>query len=925
MAEKPTYEELEQRVIHLEKKLKNSTTELGELKKFIDRSSDMLYRYDLRSRTYVLYNKTGYEFHGIPYGQLPTLKEVLLSIHPEDRDRVRKASKDSLDSGRHGGEVEFRQTHADGSTRWMRDRWTVIRDNSGEPATIEGITRDETERKLAEEALQQSEEKYRLLFNSTNDAVFVHQPTAEGKPGRFIEANDVTCQRYGYTREEILGLTPLDLAIHERERDARERVRRLLSEEHSVFETIHKTKDGNEIPVEISAHLFDFRGQRTILSIVRDITDRKQAEEALRLSEERYRSFIENAPIGMYTVNIKGEFTYGNRKLLEITGYKGEDWLNKPFHPIVHPDDLSIVLDKFQQRIAGLGTAEPYEIRVFHASGKTIWMKITSESIYETDQRGEKRLVGIQSFTEDITDRKRAEGALRKERDRAQIYLDITGVMFVALDANGEVRLINRKGCEILGYDEGEIIGKNWFDYFLPQEIKDEVKDVFQQLMQGKIEPVEYFENPIVRKSGQERMLAWHNALLKNEKGEIIGTFSSGEDITDRKRAEEERKKLEAQLQQAQKMESIGTLAGGIAHDFNNILSPIIINTELALMDIPEGSTLILNLNEVLKASKRAKDLVMQILTFSRQTEQERVPLNLSSIVKEATKLLRSSLPATIEIRQNILTKSDTILADPTQIHQVLMNLCTNAYHAMREKGGVLEVSLSDVYLDEDSAKNIGTLKPGPYLRLSVNDTGYGIDPDFIDKIFEPYLTTKEKGVGTGLGLAVVLGIVKDHGGSIQVESVRGGGTTFNVFFPKIDLTSIGKADTRESMPTGNERILLVDDEAAIINAGKQMLERLGYKVVTRTGSIDALEFFRSQPDQFDLILTDMTMPNMTGVELSKEIMNIRSDIPVILCTGFSEKIDEKKALELGIKAFVMKPIVMGKMANTIRRVLDEK
>nr|MBC8391484.1 response regulator [Deltaproteobacteria bacterium] len=366
-------------------------------------------------------------------------------------------------------------------------------------------------------------------------------------------------------------------------------------------------------------------------------------------------------------------------------------------------------------------------------------------------------------------------------------------------------------------------------------------------------------------------------------------------------------------------------LAGGIAHDFNNILSPIIINTELALMDIPEGSTLILNLNEVLKASKRAKDLVMQILTFSRQTEQERVPLNLSSIVKEATKLLRSSLPATIEIRQNILTKSDTILADPTQIHQVLMNLCTNAYHAMREKGGVLEVSLSDVYHDEDSAMNIDSFKPGPYLRLAVKDTGTGINPGIVDKIFEPYLTTKEKGVGTGLGLAVVDGIVKNHGGSIQVESAQGEGATFKVFFPKIDLTAIEKIDTREPMPTGNERILFVDDEAVIANVGKQMLERLGYDVITRTGSIDALEHFRSQPDLFDLVITDVTMPNMTGVELSKEIMSIRPDIPVILSTGFSEKIDEKKALELGVRAFLMKPVVMSEMANTIRKVLDEK
>jgi len=429
----------------------------------------------------------------------------------------------------------------------------------------------------------------------------------------------------------------------------------------------------------------------------------------------------------------------------------------------------------------------------------------------------------------------------------------------------------------------------------------------------------------IVAKNGEVRWLDDMTYIRRDKEGRITHYQGIVLDISERVRAKDERERLQSQLLQAQKMESIGTLAGGIAHDFNNILSPIMTHTEMALMDLPEDSPVRFSLREVFKASERARDLVKQILAFSRQTEREPVPLKLGLIIKEALKLLRSSIPTTIEIQQKIMTDSDAISADPTQMHQVIMNLCTNAFHAMREIGGVLEVSLADEYVDPESANQFDNLRPGSYLKLSVRDTGQGTDPDVIEKIFEPYFTTKDKGVGTGLGMAVVFGIVQNHGGSIQVNSEIGKGTVFNVYLPKLETATIEQIPIRESTPKGDERVLLIDDEAAIINAGKQMLERLGYEVITRTSSIDALELFRSQPDRFDVVITDMTMPNMTGVELSKEVMNIRPDIPVILCTGFSEQINEEKANGMGVRAFVMKPIVMSEMANTIRKVLDEK
>ena len=412
---------------------------------------------------------------------------------------------------------------------------------------------------------------------------------------------------------------------------------------------------------------------------------------------------------------------------------------------------------------------------------------------------------------------------------------------------------------------------------------------------------------------------------IKDGSGHIINAIEMVEDITEKRKAAEEKKRLEDQLQQAQKMEAIGTLAGGIAHDFNNILSPIIIHTEMALMDLPPESPLKHNLEEVYRASERAKNLVRQILTFSRHQHQERTPLKLGIILKEVIKLLRSSLPATIDIHQDIETTSDAILADPTQIHQVILNLCTNAFHAMREKGGVLKIGLKDENLDADKASRFANFAPGNYVNLIVSDTGHGMDEETMKRIFEPYFTTKDPGEGTGMGLAVIHGIVKNYGGDITVESEPGKGTTFQIFFPKIEVDILPPPEPFVDLPRGNECVLLVDDEKVAIDAIRPMLENIGYKVTAKTSSIECLETFRDHPQGFDLVITDQTMPNMTGKELAEKLLSIRPEIPIILCTGFSEQIDENTAKEMGIKAFLMKPINMREMAKTIREVLDKK
>jgi len=370
-------------------------------------------------------------------------------------------------------------------------------------------------------------------------------------------------------------------------------------------------------------------------------------------------------------------------------------------------------------------------------------------------------------------------------------------------------------------------------------------------------------------------------------------------------------------------MESIGTLAGGIAHDFNNILGIILGNTELAIDVVPEWNPARVNLDEIRIASLRARDVVRQLLSFARKTEVKKKPTNIAVIIKEALKLMRSSIPTSIEVRQNIVKEVDTILADSTQINQVLINLCINAAHAMIENDGILEVNLKNVELFENTASRYPGLKPGRYVNLIVSDTGHGISHEEIDRIFDPYFTTKEVGKGSGMGLAVVHGIVSGHGGTILVESEQSKGTTFSIFFPVIKAQAITESATFEELPSGHETILFVDDEESLVRMGRRILERLGYKVETRTSPIEALELFTSKPDEFDLIITDMAMPKMTGDKLANQVLKERPDMPIILCTGFSENIDGKTARGIGVAEYIEKPIELIDFAFKIRKVLD--
>lgn len=740
-------------------------------------------------------------------------------------------------------------------------------------------------------------DEHQILFNSAAEGLMIID-----NHFNIVRMNDTYTTIFGVTRQEVLGKKCYDFSRCPRCHTADCSLTKAIKLQTRFEMNIErKNKEGTSVPCLLTVIPHRDRDGR-ILGIVesyRDMSVIRQTEVQLKLIKE----LIDQSNDAVFVIDFDtGIIRYANERACTNLGYSMEELLEMKSTQIQTRFSDMEGMEQLYRRIEQKGRMifENYHVR---KDGTSFPVEVSARySLHGKDKF-------ITAIVRDITERKQSEQA----HLRLATAINQTDESVLITDSQPVIEYANPAFERITGYRLDEVVGQN------PSFLKSGTHGpFFYDAMWDRLSSGKVWKGRLVNKKKDGTLFHEEASIspVMNDEGKIIHFVAVKRDVTH---------ELESarQLQQAQKMEALGTLAGGVAHDFNNILSAVLGYTELALGDVEKGSAVEDSLKEVFKAGIRAKELVKQILTFTRQTDVETRPVQVNIIVKEVLKLLRASIPATIEIQHNIVSDA-LVLSNPVHIHQILMNLCTNAAQAMAEKGGILNVGLEDLHLDRHFTQSYETLKPGLYLKLRVSDTGTGIPSDIIGYIFDPYFTTKAPGEGTGMGLAMVHGIVAGCRGDIMVQSHPGRGSVFTVFLPVFKKKEASQQNSAAILPGGCERILFVDDEPPIVKMGSRMLENLGYKVTSETSSLDALARFRSRPDDFDLVITDMTMPKMTGEDLAAEIIKIRPDMPVILCTGYSKKITDDRMAKAGIKKIASKPILQSNLAKAVRRILDD-
>lgn len=837
---------------------------------------------------------------------------------PEIRDAMRRRRKAVLEENIPAPMIEAGLVRLDGTI--------VSVDSAAVPFVFSGrrailnLLQDITERKLASERVFQSEARLRACLENT-PYVAVQWYDAEGRVVFWNRASELM---FGWRSSEATGLT-LDRLIHTEE-EAAGFVRLLrqiaqTGEAHGPIEFPFRRRDGAErfcLSTIFSIPAPD--GKLWFVCMDIDVTERKLAEEAARRSEELFRAIVRDQSEMIVRWKPDGTRTFVNEAYCRTFGKPASELVGSSFFPLV----AESCREGIRAKIDALTPESPITTGAHESilpDGGLCWQEWTDRGIF--DDSG--KLVELQSVGRDITERMHAEKALRQSEERLDLALSCITDGVWDWDLRTNHAIISPRLKEMLGFTDAEL--PNHFDSFVRQSHPEDLPRAQSSLATYfKTRQRQGIELRLRTKSGEYRWFSLRGQAVWDETGAPIRMVGSMTDITERKKSEQERARLELQLRQAQKMEAIGTLAGGIAHDFNNILTAIMAYADLARMDLSQPDVPAY-LTNVLNGCERAKDLVGQILTFSRQQKHERKPAKLQPLVREVLKLLRSALPPTISISEEISPDAPVVLSDSSQLHQVLMNLCTNAAHAMRAKPGVLKVSLIPFEASLDFVATIPELRPGLYAKLSVQDSGIGMSPETVSRIFEPFFTTKGHGEGTGLGLAVVHGIVKEHDGAITVYSELGVGTTFSVFLPARQSPEIQAQEGVATFgPLGQgERVLIVDDESIICRAASKILECHGYKPAIETDPVRALDRFRTNPREFDLVITDLNMPGLSGTELAVHILRANPGIPILLASGYSGTWTQERLAEIGIRGLVMKPYTAAALCSQVRGAFSHR
>lgn len=762
--------------------------------------------------------------------------------------------------------------------------------------------------------VRKSEEKLRSLFDASTDFIFLLD-----KRGVILQTNQAPLDRAGYSKRELIGhgiyefFTPASQKIFE------ERFPVLLKEGRNRAEVEFVYKNGTIVTMDCSGSaVHDEQGETASFMVVeRDITERKRAEKELRRAEEKYRTMIENSNDLIWTLDTEGKFTYANKQAEVLSGYEQTDQIGKNFDPLLPPDDVKRISDIFYALLNG--KPQQYEVPVLRKDGSIFILAVNATPLYDSGE-----IVGVVNFARNITDEKMAERALQESEQRYRKLVEsVTDYMYTVQVENGRAKETKHgPGCvAVTGYTSEEYDTDPYLWYrMIHEEDRHAAMEQAEKIL-SRAAP-HSLEHRIIHKDGSVRWVKNSPVPRCDESGLLIAFDGMVSDITERKR-------LENQLHQAQKMEAVGQLAGGIAHDFNNILSAILGYASLLQMKIEEGDPLRSYVDQIIASSHRAAHLTHSILAFSRKQIINLRPVDLNEIIARVEKLLVRIIGEDIELKTGMNGADLLITADSGQIEQVLINLCTNARDVM-PRGGFLMIETRLVECDELFVKAHPYAKPGTYAMVSVSDTGIGMDNGTKEKIFEPFFTTKEVGKGTGLGLSIVYGIIKQHGGYINVYSEPGKGTTFKIYFPLIHAEcGVRNAElSRESeiqnlkSPTG-ETVLMAEDDAMVRAIAREVFEQFGYTVIEARNGEDAVKKFLANKDDVQLVVLDVLMPKKNGKEACDEIRKIRPDVKVIFTSGYTADILHKKGIiEEGVN-FLSKPISTNDLIRKVREVLD--